>query len=173
MLLLSCSIWTDSHQIWAVDVFLHVPSINGIHNAEMQKKKKVFVTSSLQYSININHINKVDLSLSSIYRGRKSIVRLTSTSMLQCVRPLPCLCAFVALFAYACIMVTHKRTNKATYAHGQGSGQVHWNQKVTLLLKAIRLRCAWMADLWYICAIINQSAVNSKHCRFAYVISEL
>ena len=32
--------WTDSHQIWAVDVFHHAPPIHGIQNAEMQKKKK-------------------------------------------------------------------------------------------------------------------------------------
>ena len=30
--------WTDSHQIWAVDVFHHAPPIHGIQNAEMQKK---------------------------------------------------------------------------------------------------------------------------------------
>ena len=46
--------WTDSHQIWAVDVFHHAPPRHGIQNAEMQKKKKKkkkIVTSSLQYSI--------------------------------------------------------------------------------------------------------------------------
>ena len=31
--------WTDSHQMWAVDVFHHAPPIHGIQNAEMQKKK--------------------------------------------------------------------------------------------------------------------------------------
>ena len=40
---------TDSHQIWAVVVFYHAPLIHGIQNAEMQKKKKILVTSSLLY----------------------------------------------------------------------------------------------------------------------------
>ena len=31
---------TDSHQIWAVDVFHHAPPIHGIQNDELQKKKK-------------------------------------------------------------------------------------------------------------------------------------
>ena len=30
--------WTNSHQIWAVDVFHHAPPIHGIQNAEMQKQ---------------------------------------------------------------------------------------------------------------------------------------
>ena len=34
--------WTDSHQIWAVDVFHHAPPIHGIQNTEM-KKKQVFL----------------------------------------------------------------------------------------------------------------------------------
>ena len=33
---------TDSHQIWAVDVFHHAPPIYGIQNTRIQKKKKVF-----------------------------------------------------------------------------------------------------------------------------------
>ena len=41
--------WTDSHQIWTVEVFHHVLPTYGIRNAEMQKK--VLVTSSLRYSV--------------------------------------------------------------------------------------------------------------------------
>ena len=41
--------WTDFYQIWAVEVFHHALPIYDIQNAEMQKK--VFVTSSLRYSI--------------------------------------------------------------------------------------------------------------------------
>ena len=47
--------WTNSHQIWNVEVFHHAIPIYGIQNAEMlkkkQKKTKLFVTSSLRYSI--------------------------------------------------------------------------------------------------------------------------
>ena len=49
--------WTDSHPIWAVDVFHHAPPIHGIQNTEI--KKKFFVTSSLLYSIYIS-ISKYD-----------------------------------------------------------------------------------------------------------------
>ena len=45
--------WTDSHQIWAVDVFHHAAPKHGIQNTEMQKKKNFFVTSSLLYSIDV------------------------------------------------------------------------------------------------------------------------
>ena len=41
--------WTDSHPIWAVDVFHHAPPAHGVQNTEIQKK--FFVTSSLLYSI--------------------------------------------------------------------------------------------------------------------------
>ena len=34
--------WTDSHQIWTVDVFYHAPPFHSIQNAEMQKNKRVF-----------------------------------------------------------------------------------------------------------------------------------
>ena len=45
--------WTDSHHIWAVDVFHHASLIHGIQNAKMKKKKKkkFFAMSSLLYSI--------------------------------------------------------------------------------------------------------------------------
>ena len=34
--------WTDSHPIWAVDVFHHAPPIHDIQNTEIQEKKKIF-----------------------------------------------------------------------------------------------------------------------------------
>ena len=41
---------TDSHQIWAVDVFHHAPPIHGIQNAEMQKKFFCDVIASVLYT---------------------------------------------------------------------------------------------------------------------------
>ena len=44
--------WTDSHQIWAVNVFHHAPPIHGIQDAEIQKKKKKIcdVVASVLYN---------------------------------------------------------------------------------------------------------------------------
>ena len=43
--------WTDSHQIWAVDVFHHAPPRYGIQNAEMQKKSFCDVIASVLYCV--------------------------------------------------------------------------------------------------------------------------
>ena len=61
------------------------------------------------------------------------------TFWLQCVRSLPCACAYVALFArrlaYNHYAIAH--AYNAANAHAQGSDRARWSQKVTLSLKAI------------------------------------
>ena len=47
--------WTDSHQIWAVDVFHHAPPRYGIRNAAMQKKVFCDVIASVLYSVSSWH----------------------------------------------------------------------------------------------------------------------
>ena len=44
---------TNSHQILVVGVFHNAPLIHGIQNAQMQKKKKILVTSLHLYSISM------------------------------------------------------------------------------------------------------------------------
>ena len=58
--------WTDSHQIWAVDVH-HAPPIHGIQNAEMQKK--FFVSSSLLYSIDALPLHRVNAACTFIVKA--------------------------------------------------------------------------------------------------------
>ena len=42
-------LWTDSHPIWAVDVFHHAPPIHGIQNTEIQNKFFSDVIASVLY----------------------------------------------------------------------------------------------------------------------------
>ena len=44
--------WTDSHPIWAVEVFHHAPPIHGIQNTEIQKKVCCDVFASVLYRYN-------------------------------------------------------------------------------------------------------------------------
>ena len=43
--------WTDSHPIWAVDVFHHASPVHGIQNAEMQKKFFCDIITSVLYVV--------------------------------------------------------------------------------------------------------------------------
>ena len=61
------------------------------------------------------------------------------TFWLQRIRPLPCACAYVALFAcrlaYNYYAIAHAYS--AANAHAQGSDRARWSHKVTLSSKAI------------------------------------
>ena len=73
--------WTDSHQIWAVDVFHHAPPIHGIQNAELQKKKKFFcdAIASVLYNVCKRHVsidtvlNKLNAPFFSVILTRQKL----------------------------------------------------------------------------------------------------
>ena len=100
----------------------------------------------------VNQNDKVWKGLGKRRRGGWVVYSLIAfdervTFWLQCIRSLPCACAYVALFASRlaynhwckCTLIQcskHTRTR-----HCQGSDPVRWSQKVTLLSKAMGVHC--------------------------------
>ena len=73
--------WTDSHQIWAVDVFHHAPPRHGIQNAEMQKKFFCDVIASVLYrSQSWCIFSSIKIGSSQNFHWRMCIVVLSSSS---------------------------------------------------------------------------------------------
>ena len=88
------------------------------------------------YNSNFTHINYVTMQ-----RTANSLIAFNErvTFWLQRVRSLPCVCAYVTLFArrlaYNHYAIAH--AYNAANTHAQGSDRSRWSQKVTLSSKAI------------------------------------
>ena len=76
--------WTDSHQIWAVDVFHLAPPIHGIQNAEMQKKFFSDVIASVLYSEQNEIVLAFPYSDQLKFHIEDHTSRLKNTDVLYC-----------------------------------------------------------------------------------------
>ena len=74
--------WTDSHQIWAVDVIHHAPPTHGIQNAEMQKKVFCDVIASVLYIDGLHTYHLFYLHHAWLVHHKKSSIKLPRRKLL-------------------------------------------------------------------------------------------